>query len=353
MPPSVLDAIDPPLQERTASEDDASVAVSERVTKAPARPLFGPRPSLDFGVAALLSLFVFALLNWPEPDGWGDLTRPLLFLDTTPSGGDMGAHVWGPAFLRDHLLTSGRLSGWTPDWYAGFPAFHFYMVVPALAIIAINTGLPWFLGLPVAAGVLYGGRQLANRAATTGRWIMAAAIVLAVLMVGVPYGVAFKLVSVSGLVLFPLSAWAMARLAGAPRPAPAFVSMAAFIFLFDTNFTIYGGNVASTLAGEFAFSISLCLSLLAIGMVIRGLDDQRWRAPSAMVIGLVALCHIIPVFFLVPALLLAVLAAVDSPRTWVLAGIIAFALVPIAFADGTGLGIKLVSIAAVVVVMLS
>jgi hypothetical protein len=27
-----------------------------------------------------------------------------VFSDTTPTGGDMGAHVWGPAFLRDELL---------------------------------------------------------------------------------------------------------------------------------------------------------------------------------------------------------------------------------------------------------
>ncbi|MEY3340891.1 MAG: hypothetical protein RLZZ269_802, partial [Actinomycetota bacterium] len=28
----------------------------------------------------------------------------LIFRDSTPTGGDMGAHVWGPAYLRDHLL---------------------------------------------------------------------------------------------------------------------------------------------------------------------------------------------------------------------------------------------------------
>src|SRR5690606_27225049 len=38
--------------------------------------------------------------------------------DTIPTGGDMGAHVWGPAYLRDHLLPHGRLVGWTPDWFA-------------------------------------------------------------------------------------------------------------------------------------------------------------------------------------------------------------------------------------------
>ena len=27
----------------------------------------------------------------------------LIVRNTTPTGGDMGAHVWGPAYLRDHL----------------------------------------------------------------------------------------------------------------------------------------------------------------------------------------------------------------------------------------------------------
>ena len=164
---------------------------------------------------------------------------------------------------------------------------------------------------------------------------------------------AFKLVSVSGLVLFPLSAWAMGRLAGAPTPVPAFLSMAAFIFLFDSNFTIYGGNIASTLAGEFAFSISLCLSLLAIGVAIRGMTDGRWLAPGALLIALVALCHIIPVFFLVPALIMAVLAADTVPRSWVLASIVAFGLIPIAFADGRGLAFQVVVVGLTLVVVVA
>src|SRR4051812_20558005 len=57
----------------------------------------------------------------------GQLGLGNLLSNTTPAGGDMGAHVWGPAFLRDHLLPHGRLSGWTPDWYDGFPAYQFYM----------------------------------------------------------------------------------------------------------------------------------------------------------------------------------------------------------------------------------
>jgi hypothetical protein len=39
----------------------------------------------------------------------------LVFKDTTPTGGDFGAHVWGPAYLRDHLLPSGWFNGWSMD----------------------------------------------------------------------------------------------------------------------------------------------------------------------------------------------------------------------------------------------
>ena len=38
-------------------------------------------------------LFLFATLH-----------PSLIFKNNTPTGGDMGAHVWGPAFLRDNLL---------------------------------------------------------------------------------------------------------------------------------------------------------------------------------------------------------------------------------------------------------
>ena len=55
---------------------------------------------------------------------WLQLQPHLLLTNTTPAGGDMGAHVWAPAFMRDHLLPNLRLTGWTKDWYAGFPAFH-------------------------------------------------------------------------------------------------------------------------------------------------------------------------------------------------------------------------------------
>src|SRR4026207_1826770 len=37
----------------------------------------------------------------------------LVFENNTPTGGDMGAHVMAPAYLRDNLLPHFQLSGWS------------------------------------------------------------------------------------------------------------------------------------------------------------------------------------------------------------------------------------------------
>src|SRR5829696_552808 len=124
--------------------------------EAPMRRRPSPQAVCTFLVVAGASAFVLSQL---QPS--------LLVANTTPAGGDMGAHVWAPAYLRDHLLPHGRLSGWTPDWYAGAPAFQFYLVVPFLLILALDVVLP--------------------------------------------YAVAFKLVAVSGVVALPVAAWAFGK----------------------------------------------------------------------------------------------------------------------------------------------
>ena len=52
----------------------------------------------------------------------------------------MGAHVWFPAYLRDHLLPRWRVAGWSPDWFGGFPAGQFYFPVPALVAVLARPG---------------------------------------------------------------------------------------------------------------------------------------------------------------------------------------------------------------------
>ena len=55
----------------------------------------------------------------------------------------MGAHVLGPAALRDVLLPSGRLMGWSNAWFAGFPLFYFYFPLPSLVIVLLDVVMPY------------------------------------------------------------------------------------------------------------------------------------------------------------------------------------------------------------------
>lgn len=291
------------------------------------------RRSIDVCVVAACSLFVFWQLH---PD--------LLLADTTPAGGDMGAHVWAFGYLRDVLLSDFRVAGWTPDWYAGFPVFQFYMVVPFLAMVVLNTGFVGaasLVGAAVSFGVSAVGsgrtRVVAGVGAVTavvlvgaGLWygfetgvafvaLVAAvlvgvlvirsgtgprhrllgslAVVVAFLTISMPYGPSFKLVTVAGVVAMPISSFVFGRLARLPYPTPALLSVATLAFLFDKNFTIYGGNIASTMAGEFAFSISLALAIAYLGVLVHGLRTGTHRASAAVLLAAVGLCHLIPAFF--------------------------------------------------------
>jgi hypothetical protein len=187
----------------------------------------------------------------------------LLLRDTTTAGGDTGAHVWWPAYLRDHLLPNWRLAGWTPDFYAGFPAGQFYFPLPALLIVALDVVLP--------------------------------------------YNVAFKLVTALGPVLLPVGAYVLGRGLRAPRPTPAAMAVAATAFLFfrgdpgtspeamhvAANQRIMGGVLASNLAGEFSFTIALALALAFLGTLAWALDHRRRAWLPAVLLAATVLSHLV------------------------------------------------------------
>lgn len=172
----------------------------------------------------------------------------------------MGAHVLGPAFLRDELLPSGQILGWSNSWFAGFPIFYFYFPLPSLVIVFLDLILP--------------------------------------------YGVAFKLVTVAGLVATPPAAYYLARSMELNRAVATVAGVAGGCFVLIESFTIYGGNVASTLAGEFSFSWSFALSLVYLGLLMRGVKGQPQLLPiAALVLGLTALSHVITTIVIVVATL--------------------------------------------------
>jgi hypothetical protein len=223
------------------------------------RLLRTPESIVTILVVAVCTIFTFVQLQPSQ-----------LFLNTTPAGGDMGAHVWLPEFVKDHLIPNLRITGWAPDWYEGFPALTYYFPLPMFAI--------------------------------------------AFLSYVIPYNIAFKLVTVAGLVTLPVCAWAFGRLARMPFPGPPCLAVGALAYLFGREFTIYGGNIASTMAGEFSFSISLSFALLFLGVVARGMDNGRWRALAAVLLACTALCHILPTFFAVGGALVLFVLRWDRQR---------------------------------------
>ncbi|MEY2420512.1 MAG: hypothetical protein QOI95_579 [Acidimicrobiaceae bacterium] len=240
----------------------------------------------------------------------GQLGLGNILSDSTPAGGDMGAHVWGPAFLRDHLLNHGHLSGWTPDWYDGFPAYQFYMVLPALMIVLLNVGFHgWAALLPLAAAIGIGVWSFLRYPprSTARRACVAVVVVIAVAGIGLPYGVAFKIITVAGILTLPLAAYAFGRLADLPFPTPPLFALAMVVFLFNrepmANGTgnIIGGNITSTLAGEFSFSLSLTFGVLFLGLLIAGFRTGRHRWLAALLLALTVLCHVIVGIFVVIA----------------------------------------------------
>ena len=196
-------------------------------------------PVLPIVLVVGASLIIFVVMN-----PW------LIFTATTPTGGDMGAHVFGPAYLRDNLLSEGRIIGWSNDWFAGFPAFYFYFPLPSLVIVAFDLVLP--------------------------------------------YGVAFKLVTVLGLLALPPAIYFHTRAMKLNRQIALIAAGAGVVFAFLESFSIYGGNVASTLAGEFSYSWSFALSLVYLGLLMKAVrDDRRYAKWAALALALTALSHVL------------------------------------------------------------
>ncbi len=235
----------------------------------------------------LSCFFVLWILN---PEG-------VLFKLSTPTGGDLGAHVWGPAFLRDELLPNFRLAGWAPDWYAGFPAYHFYMVVPMLLIVVLNVGLVTPLLILFVLLVSFSVFKLITNKPTYWRSVLFFTVCLLLLVIPFHYGLSFKLVTAVGLVFMPLAGWKMGRLAGLPEPTPALLGASTLAFIFDRSFNIMGGNLMSTMAGEFAFTLAVVFCLLYIGLVIQGVETGEKRVLAALFLALTGLCHLLVVFF--------------------------------------------------------
>lgn len=189
-------------------------------------------------VVGLLALLL-ALADYLPPS--------LLGLETLTAGGDTPCHYPTAAFLVEKLLPAARLHGWYPGAYLGHPLLLYYFPLPFL----LMAGLAPLVGLPVA----------------------------------------FKLGSVGGVFLLPLAAWAALRLMGFRFPGPLLGAAASFVFLLVEENPIWGGSLASTLAGEFAYTYGAGLALVSLAVAYRSFAGGRGPWAPGLALALTALAH--------------------------------------------------------------
>ena len=212
--------------------------------------------------------------SWVHVVGWKNGGfESLVFRDTTTNGGDMGAHVYWPWFLEREWFSAFRVQGWSPHWYSGFPIGQFYFPLPALAISLLDL-IPF-----------------------------------------ISYNQAFKIVVVSGPIALPAAAYYFGSKLRFPWPAPPLFAIVAVRYLFEvryglnnqpdaTGWTIYGGNLASTMAGEFSFTIALALALFFLGSLAQYLrTGRRGWLPAVLLAGCVTSHIVVAAFAAVLALL--------------------------------------------------
>jgi len=170
-----------------------------------------------------------------------------LLLDTTVTGGDTPSHYAAAEYLIHTLLPNGKIIGWMQGNYAGFPLFQFYFPLPFL----IAAFLQLFISLEIA----------------------------------------FKLVTMLGTFLLPACTYGCLKFS--QQPSPIRLTGAAFTlpFLFMESNSMWGGNIPSTLSGEFSYSLGFSLLVLFMGLFYRGIKEKRWMRINAVILTLIGLSH--------------------------------------------------------------
>ena len=177
-----------------------------------------------------------------------DLLRPsLLLLSTITAGGDTPCHYPTAVWFYERLLPDWRLHGWYPGSYLGHPLLLYYFPFPFLVMSALAP----LVGMPVA----------------------------------------FKLGTALPVFLLPLLAYASFRLMRFAFPAPLLAAAAALVFLFVEDTPIWGGTIASTLAGEFSYTYGIGFAVLFLGVLVRARADARGPWWPAAALALTSYAH--------------------------------------------------------------
>ena len=174
----------------------------------------------------------------------------LVFTDNMPTGGDMGAHVAAVDYFAKNFFPNLKLMGWSNMWFAGIPLYYFYFPFPPLVVSVLSTVLP--------------------------------------------FGISFKLMVVGSVLGVVYAFDKLFRDDNEMFSLPGFVC--GVLFVLTESFTIYGGNLASTLAGQYSFTYSVAFGMLAYNSLVKEVTRRKFIS-SAILFALCILSHLIPFIF--------------------------------------------------------
>ena len=199
--------------------------------------------NIDFTILTkiIITILVFILIY-----GFLIKTIPwnLIFSPTTISGGDTGSHNY-VAWYSHEIFP--KLKWWSPDWYAGFPFLYFY---PPL-LYYLND----------------------------------------ILSFAIPLNISFKIITLLGTLLLPLAIYLCLYFLDFQFPIPSLGAVLSLGYLFLEKFSIYGGNIPSTLAGEFSYSFGFALFFIFIGLLFKDWKKQKLSLITIIILALMVLVH--------------------------------------------------------------
>jgi hypothetical protein len=194
---------------------------------------------------AVLILVVLFLFSYFKPE--------LLLSKTITTGGDMASHYYTADYMKNYLLPHGKVSGWTPGNYAGFPILNFYFSLPF--------------------------------------------VLMALLSYIIPLEVSFKLITILGILSLPFTTFFFFKLVRFRFPIPVIAATFSLFFIFIEDYSMWGGNILSTLAGEFTYSIGLSLSILFLGTLYKGIKEKKYLMLNSVLLALIGLSHVYTLLF--------------------------------------------------------
>lgn len=168
------------------------------------------RRSLDLLIVIVSALGVASVLG-----------IQFLLSHNLPTGGDSASHLLYVWLYTHELLPRGQITAWLPEVFGGFAFLSYYFPLSFISIAALAQVLPFApamkIGMFAAAMLLPGGVWLGS-----------------VYLMRLPRAVAI---------------WGV---------------LASLAFLLQEQNSIWGGNLLSTLAGEFAYSYGMVFSVLTL-----------------------------------------------------------------------------------------